>query len=224
MYAGYLRNVRAVRDSSWESPLMTMPDHLDPRALGAIAYRKPAVTLLALRNHVVGRETFDRAFREYTRRWAFRHPTPADFFRTMENASGQDLSWFWRSFYYTTDVLDLGIETVTNRTAADGTRYATVVVRQTTSVPFPIALRLKLADGTTQDARFPVDVWSRDRVYNASVQVKANAVGARLWPDPSAPDWNAANDVWGDAPAADRPGPVTAGGLPPMTPTPAAQP
>ena len=213
VYPGYLRSWKQSRDSSWESPLMTMPDHLDPRALGAIGYRKPGAVLLALRDHVIGRETFDRGFREYARRWAFKHPTPADFFRTMENASGQDLSWFWRSFWYTTDVLDLGLDGVENRTTIDGVRLATITVRQETSVPFPIAVRLKLADGSTQDVRFPVDVWSRGRVYRGTVAVKANVVGARLWPDPSVPDWNAANDTWGDAPAADARGPVTAGGL-----------
>ena len=80
-----------------QSPLMTPPDRIDPDALGAIGYRKPAAVLLALRDHVIGRETIDRAIREYTRRWAFKHPTPGDFFRTVENESGEDLSWFWNA-------------------------------------------------------------------------------------------------------------------------------
>jgi hypothetical protein len=131
----------------------------------------------------------------------------------MENASGQELSWFWRSFWYTTDVLDLGVDSVSNRTTSDGQRLATITVRQTTSIPFPVAVRLKLADGSTADVHFPVDVWSRGRIYHGTVAVKAAVVGARLWPDPSVPDWNAANDSWGDAPAGDARGPVTAGGL-----------
>ncbi|MBW3551323.1 MAG: hypothetical protein KY442_11110, partial [Proteobacteria bacterium] len=85
-------------------------------------YRKPGAVLLALRNHVVGPETFDRAFREYTRRWAFKHPTPGDFFRTIENVSGMELGWYWRSFFYTTDVLDIGIDSASTRTTADGGR------------------------------------------------------------------------------------------------------
>jgi len=66
--------------------------------------------LLALRDNVVGRETMDRALREYARRWAFKHPTPADFFRTVENVSGADLSWFWSSFFYGTSLLDIAID------------------------------------------------------------------------------------------------------------------
>ena len=71
-----------------------------------------ASMLLTLRNKVLGPEVFDSAFREYTRRWAFKHPQPADFFRTIEEVSGRDLSWFWRGFFYTTAALDQSVESV----------------------------------------------------------------------------------------------------------------
>ena len=80
--------------------------------LGALAYVKPSILLLALRNKVLGAEVFDSAFREYTRRWAFKHPQPADFFRTIEEVSGRDLAWFWRGFFYTTAALDQSVESV----------------------------------------------------------------------------------------------------------------
>jgi aminopeptidase N len=210
-----VRNWRTNRDAGLDVPLMTPPDHVAGEALGAIAYRKPGAVLLTLRNHVVGAEAFDRAFREYTRRWAFRHPTPADFFRTVENVSGMDLSWYWRSFFYTSDVLDIAVEGVTNRTAG-GETIATLALRRTTSVPFPVQARLKLADGTTRDVRFPVDLWGRPHVgarVEASVAVAANVVGVRLWPDGTVPDWDASNDTWGDAPAAGATAQVTGGGL-----------
>ena len=195
------------------APLMTPPDRIDRTALGAIGYRKPAAVLVTLRDHVVGRETFDRAFREYTRRWAFKHPTPADFFRTVENVSGADLSWYWRAFFYTNDVLDLAIEDVRNA-SSDGQITASIMVRRRTSIPFPIIVRLKLADGSTQDTTIPVDIWAsnNDRV-TAEIPVRSNVVGARLWPDGTVPDWNESNDAWGNAPAADPPGLVTSGGL-----------
>ena len=213
--ATYLRNWRTNRDAGRDVPLMTRPDHVAGEALGAIAYRKPGAVLLTLRNHVVGAEAFDRAFREYTRRWAYKHPTPGDFFRTVENVSGMDLSWFWRSFFYTSDVLDIAVEGVTNRTTG-GETIATLALRRTTSVPFPVQARLKLADGSTRDVRFPVDLWGRPHVgdrVEASVTVVANVVGVRLWPDGTVPDWNAQNDVWGDAPAAQAVPQVTGGGL-----------
>ena len=218
-WTGYVQNWRAATDGGIASPLMTPPDRINPAALGAIGYRKPGAVMLALRNHVVGQEAFDRAMREYARRWAFKHPTPGDFFRTMESMTGQDLAWYWRSFWYTDDVLDIAIDSV-RTTTQDGQALAIVAMHRTTSIPFPVELRLRFADGSTQDARIPVEIWSSAERVEATVPVKAAVTGARLWPDPSVPDWNASNDAWGNAPAADALGPVTFGGLsaPPLKP------
>jgi hypothetical protein len=79
---------------------------------GPNAYSKPATGLNILRETVMGRELFDFSFREYARRWAFKHPTPADLFRTMEDASGEDLDWFWRGWYYGIEACDIAIDTV----------------------------------------------------------------------------------------------------------------
>jgi hypothetical protein len=205
-------NWREAVERGIQSPLMTVPDRIEPAALGAMGYRKPGAVMLALRNHVIGRETFDAALREYVRRWAFRHPTPADFFRTVESAAGEDLSWFWRGFLYTDDVLDIALDGVEMATE-DGAQVARISLRRATSIPFPVAIRLALEDGTTTDVRLPVEIWSRGDRYVASIAVTGQVAGARLWPDPSVPDWNPENDVWGDAPPADRLGPVTGGGL-----------
>ncbi|GJG85841.1 peptidase [Gemmatimonadetes bacterium T265] len=213
--ASYMANWRQVVANNTQSPLMTMPDHVEAAALGAIGYRKPGAVLLALRNAVVGPETFDRAMREYVRRWAFRHPTPGDFFRTVENVSGQNLSWYWRSFWYTTDVLDIGVEGVTTR-ASGGETVSTVQLRRHSSIPFPPVMRLRLADGSTRDVRAPVDVWARpatgDRV-ELSFALPSAVTGVRLWPNGSVPDLNSANDTWGNAPDGDPPGLVTGAGM-----------
>ncbi|HJP60408.1 MAG TPA: M1 family metallopeptidase, partial [Gemmatimonadaceae bacterium] len=92
-YPAYLKNWSDAVSAGTQSPLMTAPDNIDPSALGAIGYRKPAVVLLTLRNHVIGADAFDNAFREYIRAWVFKHPTPGDFFRSIENSTGEDLSW-----------------------------------------------------------------------------------------------------------------------------------
>jgi len=207
-YPTYLKNWADAVAAGTQSPLMTAPDNIDPNALGAIGYRKPAVVMLTLRNHVVGRDTFDAAFREYIRAWSFKHPSPGDFFRTIENSTGEDLSWFWRAFFYTTDVLDIGIDSVSMRTA-DGEQFAVIELRRNTSIPFPVRLRLAYADGTTQDVSLPVNIWARGNRFEAVVPARARVVGVRLWPDPSVPDWNSANDTWGNAPPANPAGPVT---------------
>jgi hypothetical protein len=207
-YPGYLKNWRDVVTNNTQSPLMTAPDDIDPSALGAIGYRKPAVVMLTLRNHVIGPDLFDTAFREYTRAWAFKHPTPGDFFRSIENSAGEDLSWFWRSFLYTSDVLDIGIDSVSTR-VVDGQTFAAIALRRYTSVPFPVRLRVAYGDGTTQDFSLPVHIWAQGNSFNAVIPARETVTGVRLWPDPSVPDWNASNDTWGRAPSANPAGPVT---------------
>ena len=91
-------------------PIMTNSENINN--FGANAYSKVATGLNILRETIVGRELFDNAFREYSRRWAFKHPTPADFFRTIEDATGEDLDWFWRGWFYGTDAVDISIDTV----------------------------------------------------------------------------------------------------------------
>lgn len=97
-------------DKTFIAPIMTNSESI--YQFGNNAYGKPATALNILRETVMGRELFDYAFKEYCRRWAFKHPTPADFFRTMEDASAVDLDWFWRGWFYTTDHVDLAINDV----------------------------------------------------------------------------------------------------------------
>jgi hypothetical protein len=94
-------------DKSLQTPIMTHSESL--LQFGNNAYGKPATGLNILRETILGRPLFDYAFKEYARRWAYKHPTPADFFRTMEDASGTDLDWFWRGWFYTTEHTDLAI-------------------------------------------------------------------------------------------------------------------
>lgn len=91
-------------------PIMTNSENI--AQFGPNAYSKPATGLNILRETIMGRENFDFAFREYCRRWAFKHPTPADFFRTIEDASAEDLDWFWRGWFYNTDPVDISLDTV----------------------------------------------------------------------------------------------------------------
>lgn len=207
-YSSYLANWSKAVTEGTQAPLMTMPDDIDSSALGPMGYRKPAVVLLTLRNHVIGPDLFDTAFREYTRTWAFKHPTPGDFFRSIENSTGEDLSWFWRGFLYTADVLDIGIESVSTSTV-DGQTFATITLRRNTSIVFPVKLRVGYADGTTQDFSLPVNIWARGNRFDAVLQVRETVTGVRLWPVPSVPDWNASNDTWGNPPRANSVGPVT---------------
>ena len=97
-------------DKSYISPIMTNSESI--RQFGNNGYAKPAAALNILRETIMGRDLFDYAFKTYCERWAFKHPTPADLFRTLEDASGVDLDWFWRGWFYTTDHVDLAINKV----------------------------------------------------------------------------------------------------------------
>jgi len=109
---GYPKNVVDYMngDQSRIAPIMTQHDNVFNS--GANAYSKPAAGLYILREVVMGHDLFDKAFKTYAERWRFKHPTPADFFRTMEDASGTDLDWFWRGWFYTTDYNDIGIKDI----------------------------------------------------------------------------------------------------------------
>ena len=108
---GEPRNIVDYMKSANQVPVMTNSESVTQR--GSNAYAKPATALNILRETVLGRELFDFAFREYATRWKFKRPTPADFFRTMEDASGTDLDWFWRGWFYTTDRVDVSVDGIT---------------------------------------------------------------------------------------------------------------
>ena len=111
---GEARNIVDYMRSTNQVPIMTNAESTIQR--GNNAYAKPAAALNILRETILGRELFDFAFKEFSERWKFKRPTPADFFRTMEDASGTDLDWFWRGWFYTTDAVDISVDGVTEYT------------------------------------------------------------------------------------------------------------
>ena len=104
-------------DQDFISPIMSNPENVFQ--LGPNAYSKPATALNILRETIMGPELFDFAFKTYAKRWKFKHPTPEDFFRTMEDASAVDLDWFWRGWFYSTDVVDIGVKSVDKYVISD---------------------------------------------------------------------------------------------------------
>jgi len=159
--------------------------------LGSLAYIKPAVALYFLRGKVLGPEVFDAAFREYTRRWAFKHPQPADFFRTLEDVSGRELDWFWRGWFYTTAALDQAVESVTQ-----GQGGFRVVIRNAGQQVAPVELLLTYSDGSTQLMHYPVEIWYKGDKYSAMIATDKTIVAATVNPDGQFPDINPSNNAW----------------------------
>ena len=172
-----------------EQPLMTRP--VESRDLFWTAYRKPSLMLHLLRTEVLGRDRFDFAFREYTKAWAFRHPTPWDFFRVMRDASGMDLDWFWRGWLFTTARLDQSVDAIRDR---DGGGSEVSLTNRGTMV-MPAELKLTFADGTSETVRLPVEMWNLGRTFTYRVPGTRTVVAAELDPRHVFPDIDRSNDV-----------------------------
>ncbi|HYF38692.1 MAG TPA: M1 family metallopeptidase [Gemmatimonadales bacterium] len=158
----------------------------------SLAYVKPSIVLLSLRSKVLGPQVFDSAFREYTRRWAFKHPQPADFFRTIEEVSGRDLAWFWRSFFYTTAALDQSVESVKQ----DSAGISQVTLVNLGDAVMPVELELGYEDGTTELVKLPVEIWYGGNRYVYQVKSGKIVVTARVNPDGTSLDALTTNDAW----------------------------
>ena len=174
-----------------DQPVMTYPDRIRRAGLGWLAYRKPAKGLLILRDVVLGPERMDAALRAYIERWAYKHPQPADFFRTVEDVSGEDLDWFWRGWFMSTDRYDAAL---TALASTDGVAVATVENRL--GLAFPTTVEFRFADGTTERAEVPVEAFFESDTFGASVELRGRTLaGARLDPDALLPDADRSNDA-----------------------------
>ena len=174
-------------------PIMTPANRYKTSSnLLSLAYEKPSIMLLTLRNKVLGPEVFDSAFREYTRSWAFKHPQPSDFFRTIEAVSGRDLAWFWRGFFYTTAALDQTVESV--KQEPDGSGQVTLA--NLGDAVMPVELELGFDDGTTELLKLPVEIWYGGNRYLYAINPGKTIVSARVNPDGTFPDAVPANDAW----------------------------
>jgi hypothetical protein len=197
-----------------EQPLIETP--VEVRDLYWTAYQKPALMLRLLREEVLGRDAFDPAFRAYIRRWAFKHPQPADFFRTMENLSGRNLDWFWRDWVFTTARLDQAVDSAVGpatRAAPAGRRGANMRGQQAVTPPpgpgwrvflssrremvMPAELTLTYDDGTSETVRLPVEIWNLGSRFAYTVTGSTRrVVKVEIDPRHVLPDVDRANNVW----------------------------
>jgi aminopeptidase N len=176
---------------------MLPADRVDPRLLGQVEYNKPATGLYLLRHHiVVDTARFDAAFREYIRRWAYRHPAPADFIRSMEDGLGEDLSWFWNGWFYTTDVVDLAVDSAGTFRDNSGTTYAGVILSSRGGLPMPVDLKMTFANDSSARVRLPVEVWFQGNRYVYIRPAPSDLVKVEIDPDLDLPDVRRDNNVW----------------------------
>jgi len=175
--------------------LYNTPEVIQQENLGAAAYFKPAVMLATLREVVLGEERFDAAFREYINRWAFKHPTPWDFFHTMENVAGEDLSWFWRGWVLDTWKIDQSVKGVkyVKNVPANG---ADVTIENLEKMPMPVSVLIKEQNGKEHRIDLPVEIWQRGPTWTFGVPTTSEITEISLDPDKKMPDINRDNNRW----------------------------
>lgn len=184
------RYLRAARAGN-EAPLMTFGDDMPRDAYSAMYYDKTAQILAALRT-LLGEEAFHRAFREYGRRWIGKHPYPYDFFNTIADVSGRDLSWFWSTWLYEAWPLDQVIESVSGRGDS-----VSIVIADRGLAPMPVLVAITRADGTVQRLELPIDAWLRGE-RRQMLRVAATPAITRIAIDPEErfPDIDRRNQLW----------------------------
>ncbi|MES2124269.1 MAG: M1 family metallopeptidase [Gemmatimonadota bacterium] len=180
-----------------DKPVDINPDRINPQLLGISAYVKPSVGLQLLRQEILGPAAFDDAFRTYTSRWAFKHPTPADFYRTMMDAGGRRLDWFFREWFIENARFDQSVELVTTRAMGDSTQ-ATVVYGNKQRGVLPILAHFTFSDGSVADYHYPAEVWSTNSVkyLRRYTFTGKQLVKVELDPEKRLLDIDRANNTW----------------------------
>lgn len=147
-------------------PINTYPDVAQTQNLGIVAYYKPALGLYILREYILGEERFDYAFKSYIKAWAYKHPTPADFFNVMENAAGENLSWFFKAWFYSNDNIDLAINGVEKLEETYQIKF------ENFGIPLPVVYNVYYEDGSKDELRLPVEIWQRGDTWTTKINTK----------------------------------------------------
>lgn len=175
--------------------MMAKADMLTEKYRHPLVYFKPAFGLVLLREQILGEDRFDYAFKKYIERWAFKHPSPDDFFRTMENESGEDLGWFWKEWFYNNWQFDVAIQSVsyTNDDAKNG---ADITIANLQKMALPITIEVILKNGSNMMLSLPVETWMQGALHSIHVATTKTIQSVVIDPGNKLPDSNRSNNVW----------------------------
>jgi len=199
---GPARNIVDYMRDRDQTPIMIHSD-LIHKSFGEHSYGKPATGLVMLREQILKPQAFDEAFHEYAQKWSFKHPQPADFFRSMEEGAGEDLSWFWRGWFYTTHANDQALTSVSSQPAAElgdyreRDKYYRITISNQGRILMPIHLEISYTDGTDERMDLPVDVWRDNELeFTKGFFTDKSVARVVLDPDQVFADINRENNVW----------------------------
>ncbi|WP_420138246.1 M1 family metallopeptidase [Sphingomonas sp.] len=174
-------------------PILSRSDTVVEKYRHPVTYFKSALGLVLLRERILGPERFDPAFRHFIAVWAYKHPTPSDFFRAMESEAGEDLSWWWRGWYFNNWQMDLAISKL-GYVDNDASHGALVTVEARDKLIMPTTLRLEFRDGSRRDIALPVETWIRQKATTFFVDSKIPIASATIDPDHQLPDRDRSNN------------------------------
>ena len=177
-------------------PIMSRADTIPEKYRHPVTYFKAALGMVLLREQILGPDRFDPAFRRFIAAWAFKHPTPADFFRAMDSEAGEDLSWFWRGWFYNNWQLDLAVTGIAPFPKDAAFTGSTVTVASLQKMVMPVTLRVTFADGTKRDIRLPAETWIRQASTQVPVVSGSPVVRAELDPGHQLPDKDRSNNAF----------------------------
>lgn len=176
-------------------PIMTVPDVVQPSNLGREAYFKPSMGLGILRELVLGKDRFDFALRTYMNRWAYKHPTPYDFFRTIEDAAGENLNWFWKSWFYNNYTLDQAVSRV-DYVDGDPSKGALITIENLDRMAMPVPIAITESNGKTHSLTLPVEIWQRGGEWTFQVDSESSLESVEIDPERYLPDMDPSNNTW----------------------------
>jgi hypothetical protein len=184
---------RMFRD--YADPIISIPDVIQPMNLGWEAYNKPGIGLMILRENILGADRFDYAFKHYIKHWAFKHPTPLDFFKAMEDGAGEDLGWFWKSWFYELWRLDQSVKDV-DYIEQDPTKGALITIENMEKMAMPAVVDVELVSGAKERFTFPVEIWQRGSSWTFRTSTNIPIKSVTVDPDHVFPDINSKNNIW----------------------------
>lgn len=175
--------------------LMTPPDWQAYKYVHPMSYFKTAFGLVLLREVILGPDRFDYAFRHYTHAWAFKHPSPNDFFRSIENGAGEDLGWFWRGWFHHNWLLDQAIESV-DYVNGDPKKGALITLINKEAMPMPVTVSYTASGNEQKTVHLPVEIWQRGDTWTFRVPSTSKLQSVQLDPKSQLPDMNRKNNIW----------------------------
>ncbi|HEY0177752.1 MAG TPA: M1 family metallopeptidase, partial [Pedobacter sp.] len=176
-------------------PVMTRPGNMSEGSIGSLNYYKPALGLTLLRDQILGHERFDLAFKTYIKRWAYKHPSPDDFFRTIENVAGEDLQWFWRGWFMNNWRLDVSVAAV-KYVDNDPSKGALITLDNLAQMAMPVLLEVRTKSGEKSRIKLPVEIWERNTSWTFRYPSTEEIESVTYDPDHVLPDFNPMNNVW----------------------------